>query len=141
MERLLILNPGSTSTKLAVFEGEEPLFVESITHSAEELAPYDCVADQYSFRRDLVLDCLKKHYEGSPIVKVLGAEDVAAMGGFVASNALSGHDGMQIMVLGNDERIQLVSLFDNLGKGSSGAALQCLNLMTGVEETTGLNLA
>jgi butyrate kinase len=61
MERLLILNPGSTSTKLAVFEGEEPLFVESITHSAEELAPYDCVADQYGFRRDLVLDCLKKH--------------------------------------------------------------------------------
>ena len=39
MERLLILNPGSTSTKLAVFDGEEPLFVESITHSAEELAP------------------------------------------------------------------------------------------------------
>ena len=61
MERLLILNHGSTSTKLAVFEGEEPLFVESITHSAEELAPYDCVADQYGFRRDLVLDCLKKH--------------------------------------------------------------------------------
>lgn len=88
-----------------------------------------------------VLDCLKKHYEGSPIIEVLGAEEVAAMGGFVASNALSGHDGMQIMVLGNDERIQLVSLFDNLGKGSSGAALQCLNLMTGVEETTGLNLA
>lgn len=88
-----------------------------------------------------VLECLKLHYEGSPIVKVLGAEDVAAMGGFVASNALSGHDGMQIMVLGNDERIQLVSLFDNLGKGSSGAALQCLNLMTGVEETTGLSLA
>ena len=44
MERLLILNPGSTSTKLAVFDGEEPLFVESITHSAEELAPFDCVA-------------------------------------------------------------------------------------------------
>lgn len=61
MERLLILNPGSTSTKLAVFEGEEPLFVESITHTAEELAPFDCVADQYGFRRDLVLDCLKKH--------------------------------------------------------------------------------
>ncbi|WP_297233002.1 butyrate kinase [uncultured Flavonifractor sp.] len=61
MERLLILNPGSTSTKLAVFDGEEPLFVESITHSAEELAPFDCVADQYEFRRDLVLDCLKRH--------------------------------------------------------------------------------
>lgn len=61
MERLLILNPGSTSTKLAVFEGETPLFTESITHTAEELAPFDCVADQYGFRRDLVLDCLKRH--------------------------------------------------------------------------------
>ena len=39
MERLLILNPGSTSTKLAVFDGEEPLFVESITHSARGARP------------------------------------------------------------------------------------------------------
>lgn len=84
--------------------------------------------------------CLKAHYADSPIVKVLGADEVATMGGFVAANALSGKDGMQLMVLGNDERIQLVSLFDNLGKGSSGAALQCLNLMTGVDEITGLNL-
>ena len=35
--------------------------MESITHSAEELAPFDCVADQYEFRRELVLDCLKRH--------------------------------------------------------------------------------
>ena len=63
------------------------------------------------------------------------------MNGFVASNALSGHDGMELMVLGNDERLQLVARFDNLGKGSSGAALQCLNLMLGLEETLGLNLA
>ena len=89
---------------------------------------------------DEFLACLKAHYEGSPIVNVLGQAEVDAMGGFIPSNALSGKDGMQLMVLGNDERIQLVSLFDNLGKGSSGAALQCLNLMTGVEETMGLNL-
>ena len=86
------------------------------------------------------LACLKAHYADSPIVKVLGQADVDAMGGFIPSNALSGKDGMQLMVLGNDERLQLVSLFDNLGKGSSGAALQCLNLMTGVDETMGLNL-
>lgn len=87
-----------------------------------------------------VLDCLKNHYAASPLISVLGAEDVQQLGGFIPSNALSGKDGMQLMVLGNDERIQLVALFDNLGKGSSGAALQCLNLMTGVEETLGLNL-
>ena len=87
-----------------------------------------------------VTACLKAHYAGSPIVKVLGAEEVAAFGGFIPSNALSGKDGMRLMVTGNDERLQLVSLFDNLGKGSSGAALQCLNLMTGMDETLGLNL-
>ena len=87
-----------------------------------------------------VLACLKDHYAGSPVVKVLSPDEVADMGGFIPANALSGKDGMQLMVLGNDERIQLVSLFDNLGKGSSGAALQCLNLMTGVDETTGLTL-
>lgn len=87
-----------------------------------------------------VLDCLKAHYADSPIVQVLSPDEVTAMDGFIPSNAMSGKDGMLLMVLGNDERIQLVSLFDNLGKGSSGAALQCLNLMTGVDETTGLNL-
>ena len=61
MERLLILNPGSTSTKLAVFDAETALFTESIVHTLEELAPFDCVADQYGFRRDVVLRCLSKH--------------------------------------------------------------------------------
>lgn len=89
---------------------------------------------------DEITACLKSHYEDSPVVKVLSVDEVASMDGFIPSNALSGKDGMQLMVLGNDERIQLVSLFDNLGKGSSGAALQCLNLMTGVDETTGLSL-
>ena len=88
-----------------------------------------------------ITSTLKEHYFGSPIVKVLSQEEVATMNGFVASNALSNHDGMELMVLGNDERIQLVSRFDNLGKGSSGAALQCLNLMMRLPETFGLNLA
>ncbi|MGN1020869.1 MAG: N-acetyl-gamma-glutamyl-phosphate reductase [Aristaeellaceae bacterium] len=83
---------------------------------------------------------LREHYFGSPVVKVLDAEDIAALNGFAAANALSGKDGMELMVLGNDERLQLVARFDNLGKGSSGAALQCLNLMLGAPETLGLNL-
>ena len=61
MERLLILNPGSTSTKLAVFEDEKSLFTESIVHSPEELAPYDHVADQYEFRKELVVKALGGH--------------------------------------------------------------------------------
>lgn len=87
-----------------------------------------------------VLNCLKAHYANSPIVHVMDDADISAMGGFIPSNTFSGKDDMQLMVLGNDDRIQLVSLYDNLGKGSSGAALQCLNLMTGMDETLGLNL-
>ena len=85
-----------------------------------------------------VTECLKAHYTGSHVVTVLTAEEVAAQNGFIAANAMSGLDSMKIMVLGNDDRLQIVSLFDNLGKGSSGAALQCLNLMLGVDELTGL---
>lgn len=61
MEKLLILNPGSTSTKIAVFEGETPLFTESIVHTPEELAPFDHVAEQYGFRKELVVKTLDSH--------------------------------------------------------------------------------
>jgi len=85
-------------------------------------------------------DCLAAHYAASPIIKVLTEEETAALGGFVGSNNLAGLDSMELMVTGNDERMQLIARFDNLGKGSSGAALQCLNLMLGLDETTGLSL-
>ena len=58
MEKLLILNPGSTSTKIAVFEDEKPLFTRSIVHTPEELAPFEHVTDQYAFRKDLVVKTL-----------------------------------------------------------------------------------
>ena len=61
MEKLLILNPGSTSTKIAVYEDETPLFTESLVHTPEELAPFDHVADQYEFRKELVLKALAEH--------------------------------------------------------------------------------
>ena len=62
------------------------------------------------------------------------------MSGFLSGNHLSGYDGMQIYITGNENRIQLSSVFDNLGKGASGAAIQCFNIMTGCDETKGLNL-
>ena len=53
---------------------------------------------------------------------------------------MSGRDDMQITVCGNGDRILLVSRFDNLGKGASGAAIQNMNIILGVDETTGLEL-
>ncbi len=61
-------------------------------------------------------------------------------GGFLSAAQLSGKDGMQIGVCGNEERILLVAVYDNLGKGASGAAIECMNMVLGVEKTTGLNL-
>ncbi|MBR5473965.1 MAG: butyrate kinase [Lachnospiraceae bacterium] len=61
MEKLLIINPGSTSTKIAVYEDEKALFVESISHSSEELAPFENVVDQYAFREKLILETMEKH--------------------------------------------------------------------------------
>ena len=59
-------------------------------------------------------------------------------GGFLSSAKYAGRDDMEVSVYGNVERIVLVSRFDNLGKGASGAAIQNMNLALGVPETTGL---
>ncbi|MBR3438028.1 MAG: hypothetical protein IKH13_00790, partial [Clostridia bacterium] len=60
--------------------------------------------------------------------------------GFICSNALSFRDNMEIFVEGNDERILLIARYDNLGKGASGAAVECLNILLGIDRETGLDL-
>lgn len=60
--------------------------------------------------------------------------------GFVSANKFSGKDSMEISVSGNEERILLISRYDNLGKGASGAAVECMNIVMGVNKTTGLVL-
>ena len=57
----------------------------------------------------------------------------------LGSNYLSGKDYMEIFVEGNDERFTVSARFDNLGKGASGAAVECLNIMLGVDPATGLD--
>ena len=66
--------------------------------------------------------------------------DGADEGGFLSAGAFTGLDSMEISVFGNEERVLLTARYDNLGKGASGAAVQCLNLVLGAEETTGLAL-
>lgn len=78
----------------------------------------------------------KEKYNGS-VVKYKEEFDE---GGFVSANRLSGKDSMEISVSGNEERILLISRYDNLGKGASGAAVECMNIVMGVDKTTGLVL-
>ena len=60
--------------------------------------------------------------------------------GMLSAAAFSGRDDMTVSVYGNDDRIILVSRFDNLGKGASGAAIQNMNIILGIDESTGLNV-
>ena len=84
-------------------------------------------------------EIMSAHYAGQHFVKVMelgGTETLPD--GFLAANTLADTNNMQIFVTGNDDRILLCSRFDNLGKGASGAAVQSMNIMLGIDEATGL---
>lgn len=87
-----------------------------------------------------VLEMFKNHYKNTNFIKVadkLNGEDFLQEQ-FIPANTLARTNNMQIFVCGNDERIVVTSRFDNLGKGASGAAVQCLNIRMGIDETEGL---
>ena len=103
----------------------------------ETMIPLDVTALGVSAPQ--VASALAEYYDGQPMVKVHPLCE-GTDGGFLAANKLAGKDTLEIYCLANPDgtRMQLISLFDNLGKGSSGAAVQCMNLMLGLEETKGL---
>lgn len=94
------------------------------------------------FAKDLrgTADDVRAVYRECYHSRIVHYEDAADESGLLAANACSGRDDMEVTVAGNDERILLVSRFDNLGKGASGAAIQNMNLLLGLDETTGLDL-
>ena len=79
---------------------------------------------------------LADYYAGATLVHVADALDTAKL----YANAQAGKDTLVLYVAGNDEQFTVTALFDNLGKGASGAAVQNMNLMLGFDETTGLNV-
>ncbi len=81
-----------------------------------------------------------EYYAGQKLLSVapFGAE--AEEKGYLSGNLKEGWDGMELYITGNPERLMVTAVFDNLGKGASGAAVQCFNLMTGMPETYGLSL-
>ena len=85
-----------------------------------------------------VLTLLKHRYANDEFIEVLSAEETSAPDGFLDPTACNDSNRIQIMVHGNEEQILLTARYDNLGKGASGAAVQNLNLMLGVDEATGL---
>ena len=89
------------------------------------------------FDAKTVWECLSDHYAGEKIVTV------APFGGdeaLVYASTYAGLDTMRIQVSGHGEQAMVTTMFDNLGKGASGAAIQNMNILLGVPETTGLNI-
>lgn len=80
------------------------------------------------------------YYKDKRFIRVSAVDDETAASGFLAGNGLSGWDGLKIYATGNEERIVVSSQFDNLGKGASGAAIQCMNIILGCDEAKGLDL-
>lgn len=81
---------------------------------------------------------LYENYKNSNFIDVMPVGSECVPDGFLTSNGLNGSNKMELYVLGNNEQMLLCSRLDNLGKGASGAAVQCLNIMMGIDETTGL---
>ena len=93
MEKLLILNPGSTSTKIAYYEGTTEIWKESITHSREEIAKYANIPDQLDMRYNLILDAMNKHG-----VEAKNLTAVVSRGGPIAPFKSGGYIVNQAMV-------------------------------------------
>ncbi|MBQ7293641.1 MAG: N-acetyl-gamma-glutamyl-phosphate reductase [Clostridia bacterium] len=125
---------------------------EMVAVTGIESAPIFCpiVADFYSgmevtvplFASELKgsVEDIKKVYSEKYNTSIVKYAENFDESGFVSAGRFSMLDSMEISVSGNGERILLVARYDNLGKGASGAALECMNIVMGAEPTTGLNV-
>jgi N-acetyl-gamma-glutamyl-phosphate reductase len=85
-------------------------------------------------------DALEEYYKGMDFVRVMPFNEKGTEDGFISANHLDGKDYLEIYVAGNEERINITACLDNLGKGASGAALECKNIMLGLDPKTSLSL-
>ena len=127
---------------------------EMVAVTGIENAPVFCpiVSDFYSgmcvtvpvFAKELcdgkTVNDIKEVYKSKYSDGLVRYKEEIGEDGFICSNALSFKDNMEIFVQGNEERILLIARYDNLGKGASGAAVECLNILLGRDRTTGLDL-
>lgn len=86
------------------------------------------------------IDEIKEIYKNTYNTPILSYVEKDDEEGFLSSVKLEGLDSMQVEVYGNEERILLVARYDNLGKGASGAAVECLNIVLGVDKTKTLDI-
>lgn len=104
----------------------------SIPLHRQQLKENTTIADIYNVYRE--------YYGEKKLFSIVEPDSGLIAGNFLSACELSGRDIIQIMVYGNENRLVVTSRFDNLGKGASGAAVQCMNIMLGLAEEEGLEL-
>lgn len=98
-----------------------------------------CLTEQKTAKQ--VHDLFVNHYNKQDMVRVMPFMGEGVLDdGFLSANTLENKDYMEIFVFGHEEQILVAARLDNLGKGASGAAVQCMNIMMGLDPTTGLNV-
>ncbi|MBP5182801.1 MAG: N-acetyl-gamma-glutamyl-phosphate reductase, partial [Lentisphaeria bacterium] len=86
------------------------------------------------------MEDVRKVYRELYCGKIVRYGESVSENGLMSANALKNRDSMQITVEGNEERMLLIARYDNLGKGASGAAVECMNIVMGKDPATGLDL-
>ena len=102
------------------------------------VAPYYAGMEVTVALHDMNINAIKEVYAEYYHSGLVRFTDTGSEGGFISAGAFAGLDTLEVSVHGNDERILLVSRFDNLGKGASGAAIQNMNIILSIDEITGL---
>lgn len=84
-------------------------------------------------------DYISKYYENEPMIKVMPYNDPEnSLNGFLDANGMAGSNKIQLFAFGDNDNCLVAARFDNLGKGGAGTAVQCMNLMLGLDEFKGL---
>ena len=123
--------------EMAKFAGlnNSPVFCPVV---ADYYAGMEVTVSLHGVKIQTLKDCYREYYANG-VVKFT-EDDTFSESGFISAGAYAGRDDLEVCVYGNDDRALVVSRFDNLGKGASGAAIQNMNILLGLNETTGLNV-
>ncbi len=117
-----------------------PMFTPAVGRYAQGMlveVPLITRALPNSVTRSQINECLAAAYEGEAFVNVKSIDDCDAAGS-IEPEALNGTNTMELFTFGSDEQVRLVARLDNLGKGASGAAVQNLNIVLGLDEGSAL---
>lgn len=114
---------------------KKPVFCPVVDDYLEGMATTVTLLGNENRTADSVRQALSEFYNDSKLISVKSKDDTPPT---IYANEKAGLDSLEIIVCGNDERITVTALFDNLGKGACGSAIENMNIVLGLGETTGL---